>query len=402
MEDMLVEPETIRCLIAQTVPALPPRPVPLLDVAGLVLTAPVVAPFNLPRFTNAAMDGFALASADTLHPPTRLRIVGRSLAGAPSERSVGSGETVAIATGAMLPTGADTVVPIEEVELDGLEVLIPTRLVTGRHVRQMGEDMAAGQLVLAVGTVLGPGQLAALASLGLHEVVAHPRPHVAIVPTGDEIRPAGSRLEEGQAYDAVSVPLAALVAEAGAVATLQPPAGDDPERLMSALRQAAHHADAIFTVGGVSVGDRDLISRLGGPVAVRAFRVALRPARPFAFGQAFGKPLLCLPGNPASALAAFEEFGWPAILGMLGKPPGLRPAVRAVLAEPLTRTPGILHLVRATVWREGGRLWARSAGQQGAAMMHSLAQANAWAVIPSGTGELPAGSEIDVRMFGEA
>ena len=170
---------------------------------------------------------------------------------------------------------------------------------------------------------------------------------------------------------------------------------------MSALRQAAHHADAIFTVGGVSVGDRDLISRLGGPVAVRAFRVALRPARPFAFGRAFDKPLLSLPGNPASALAAFEEFGRPAILGMLGKPPALRPAVRAVLAEPLPQTPGILHLVRATVWREDGRLWARSAGQQGAAMMHSLARANAWAVIPGGARELPAGSEIDVRVFGE-
>src|SRR5947209_2911415 len=258
MEDRLVEPEAIRSLISDAAPPLAPRRVPLLDVAGLVLAAPVVASFNLPRFANSAMDGFALRSADTVQPPACLQIVGRSLAGAPCQRSVHPGEAVAIATGAMLPTGADTVVPIEEARLEGLDVLIPTRLTTGQHVRQEGEDVAAGQVVLAAGTVLGPGQLAAIASLGLSHVVAHPRPRVAIVPTGDEIRPPGSRLQEGQAYDAISVPLAALVAEVGAVAALQPPAGDDPETLMSALRQAAAHADAIVTGEWVSFGRRDL------------------------------------------------------------------------------------------------------------------------------------------------
>ena len=129
--------------------------------------------------------------------------------------------------------------------------------------------------------------------------------------------------------------------------------------------------------------------------------MALRPARPFAFGRAYGKPLFALPGNPASALAAFEEFVRPAILALLGKPPQLRPSVRAVLTEALLQQPGTLHLVRATVWCDGDCLRARVAGSQGAGMIHSLAAANAWAVIPPDVAALPAGSEIDVRMLGE-
>ena len=381
-------------------PALPPRPVPLVEADGLVLAAALVAPGELPRFTNAAMDGFALRSADTLRAPARLQVVGRYRAGAPFEGSVQPGEAVAIATGAALPMGADTIAPIEEVQQWGAAILVPDTLEPGRHVRSAGEDVAAGQVLVERGIVVGPGQLAAAAALGFASVFVHPRPRVAILPTGDEIQPAGSRLGPGETYDAVSVALAVLLAEAGAVPMVTPPVVDEPGALMGALGAAARDADAILTTGGVSVGDRDLLPRLFGPVAVQGFRVALRPARPFAFGTAFGTPLFCLPGNPASALAAFEELVRPAVLGMLGKPPVLRPALRAVLGESLPGSPGSLHLVRAAVWRDGSRLCARSAGRQGAGMMHSLAGANAWAIIPSGTSELPAGSVVDVRMLG--
>ncbi len=397
----LVEPEAVRRLVLAELGPLPPRPVPLPEVHGLVLAEPVEAPFDLPRFDNSAMDGFAVRSTDTACPPTLLRVVGRSLAGVPSDLSIGPGEAVAIATGAMMPDGADAVAPLEEVEVDGADLVVRAPVPSGRHVRRAGEDVSVGRVVLRPGTVLGPGQLAAAASLGLPQLVVHPRPRVAIIPTGDEVRPAGSLLEQGEIYDAVSVPLAALVGQIEAVARVQPPAPDRPRALMGALRRASQHVDALITVGGVSVGERDFISALSGPVAVRTFRVALRPARPFAFGRAYGKPLFALPGNPASALAAFEEFVRPGILALLGKPPELRPAVQAVLSEALLQQPGTLHLVRATVWCDGDCLRARVAGSQGAGMIHSLAAANAWAVIPADVASLPAGSEIDVRMLGE-
>jgi molybdopterin molybdotransferase len=397
-----IDPGTLRRLFAGAENILPPRAVPLAEADGLVIAAPLVAPFGLPRFSNSAMDGFAIRSADARDGQVRLKIVGRSLAGMPFRGVLGTGEAVAIATGAPLPAGADSVVPIEEVEVAGATVLVRRAPAPGRHIRWAGEDVTGGQEVVGRGVALGPGQLAAAAALGVAQLIAYPRAKVAIVPTGDEIAPPGGDLGPAQSYDAVSVALAALLGEAGALPVPRGPAADDPDILTGALVAAAEQADAVISIGGVSVGERDLISRLGGPVRARAFRVRLRPARPFAFGTVCGRPLFCLPGNPGSALAAFEELVRPAILGMMGKAQALRPAVRATLSEDLTQSAGDLHLVRVTVWRKADRLLARPAGRPGAGMMHSLALANAWAVVPSGVGDLPAGSEVDVRMLGAA
>jgi molybdopterin molybdotransferase len=267
-------------------------------------------------------------------------------------------------------------------------------------VRTPGEDVRAGETILDAGTVLGPGQLAAAAALGMRDLMVHPRPRVAVLPTGDEIRSPGEPLGAGQIYDAVSAPLALLIREVGALALPFGPAPDEPRALAAAVREAGAAADAVVTIGGVSVGPMDLICRLPGVGdEIRGFRLALRPAKPFAFGRAFGVPLFGLPGNPGAALVAFEELVRPALLAMLGKDPSVRPAVRATLAEPLVQKAGRLHLVRAEVWREGGRLWARAAGDQGAAMIHSLARAQAWAAIPPDIEELPAGAEVQVRLL---
>ena len=379
---------------------LPARLVALGEAAGLVLAEGVAAPFDLPRFTTSAMDGFAVRGAE-VRPSARLRVVARSMAGAPWMGTLGPGEAVAIATGGLVPPGADTVVPIEQVSVDGSFAVITEPARPGQHVRQAGEDVRAGEVVLPAGMALGATQLAGAAALGLTELLVRPRPAVAIIPTGDEVRPGGARLQPGEVFDAVSVALAVLVAQAGGVPVRREPVPDDPDALLRALGAASAAADLILTVGGVSVGDRDLLARLGDQVELTSVRVALRPARPFAFGTAFGTPLLALPGNPASALASFEEFARPAILALLGKPPVPRPAALAVLAEPLAGAPGVLNLVRARVWREGGRLMAASAGSQGAGSLGSLALANAWAVLPAGTAPLASGAEVDVRIIGE-
>ena len=196
----LVAPETVRAEVLAELGPLPPRSVSLEEADRLVLARPVVAPFDLPRFGNAAMDGYAVRAADTAPGGARLRVVGRSLAGEPCRVRVGPGEAVAIATGAPLPEGADAVVPVEEVAggegPDRIEV--PAPVPAGRNVRAAGEDLRAGDTVLEAGSVLGPGQLAAAAALGLAQVVVHPRPRVAIVPTGQEVAPPGDRWARGR------------------------------------------------------------------------------------------------------------------------------------------------------------------------------------------------------------
>ncbi|HXF57857.1 MAG TPA: gephyrin-like molybdotransferase Glp [Actinomycetota bacterium] len=399
--EALAPVEDVRALVLSSVAPLPPRQVPLAEAGGLVLAEPVVAPFDLPPFPNAAMDGFAVRSADTAPAPAALRLVGEALAGRPFGGRVGPGEAVAVATGAVLPEGADAVVPLEEASVQGERVVVGQPVPPGRHVRGRGEDVRAGEVLLPAGTVLGPGQVAAAAATGREAVAVHPRPRAAVVPTGDEVVPAGRTPGPGQVHDAVSPALAVLVGEVGAVPLLRPVAPDDPGRLLDALEEAAARSDVLVTVGGASRGERDLVSRLEAGEAGRvvSFRVALRPAKPFAFGRAFGVPLFGLPGNPASALAAFEELVRPALLAMMGRRPATRPSVRAFLAEDFEQRPGRLHLVRAEAWREGGRLLVRPAGRQGAGMVHSLARANAWMVVGPEVTSLPAGAEVEVRLL---
>ena len=397
----LVSPADVRAAVLATVRPLAPKRMTPVEAAGLVLAEPLVATMDLPPFDNAAMDGFAVRSADTELAPATLEVSGSAFAGHPFGPAVTSGQAVSIATGAALPAGTDSVVAIEDVDVEGERVVVRQPVPPGQHVRKAGEDIRAGSLVLGSGAVLGPGQLAAVAAFGLTAVFVHPRPRVAILPTGDELRGPGERLAPGQIYESVSAPLAALVREVGAEPLVRPPAKDDEEALARAVEEAAGASDAVISVGGVSMGHRDLIRTLGRSSGVRTLQVALRPARPFAFGEAFGVPLFGLPGNPASALAAFEELVRPALMALLGKRPDVRPSVRATLAEAFTQRPGRLHLVRVEVWREPEGLRARPSGRQGAGMIHSLARAEGWAVIPPEVEELPPGSEIDVRLLVE-
>ncbi len=406
----LILPEALRGTIVRAIGRLPPEPTRLVDVSGQVLAEPLVAPFDLPRFANAAMDGYAVRSEDLMREETvSLRRVGTSLAGHPFAGSVTPGTAASIATGAMLPQGADAVVPIEYVTVDGDHVVVAGPIEAGSEVRSVGEDVRAGDVVVEAGAVMGPGQVAAAAALGMASVLAFRRPVVAVLPTGDEVRPPGQPLDPGQVHDAASAALSALISEAGAIPLARAVAPDDVAALGRAIDAAAGEADAIVTVGGASMGERDCLRALAeeagrqdAPSPLTPFQVALRPARPFAFGLVHGVPLFGLPGNPASALAAFEELVRPALMAMLGRPPSVRPSARATLAEPLAQKPGRLHLIRAEVWRDDrGKLWARPAGRQGAGMIHSLARAQAWAVVPPDVSELPRGSEVDVRLLVE-
>jgi molybdopterin molybdotransferase len=300
-----------------------------------------------------------------------------------------------------MPTGADAVVPVEMAELDGETVIIGRAVEPGRHVRAAGEDLLAGRLVLSAGTILGPGQLAAAAAMGRDHLVVPPRPIVSVVPTGDELRPPGAELGPGQIHDAISAPLGALLAELNAVADVHPITRDDQAALADAVHAAASTADLVLTIGGISVGERDLVRQLGGTIELVPIQVALRPGRPFAFGRVAGVPLCGLPGNPAAALASFEEFIRPVVLALQGKPPSLRPSLRATLTGPIKLRPGRLHLVHCRIWWEAGHLRAQPLVGRGTSSFAAMAGGNALAVIPADATDAPAGAEVAVRPLTE-
>jgi molybdenum cofactor synthesis domain-containing protein len=396
--------------------------VPLGRTAGAVLAEPLVARLDLPPFSNSAMDGFAVCAADLAQRPgrphkrARLRIAGRIAAGDAAHATLTPGQAWAIATGATLPEGADAVVRIEDALVEGsptvegswadgawMEAAVEVR--PGMNVRHRGEDVAAGDVLAEPGTRMGPGQLAAAAAAGVASLLVHPRPSVAIIPTGDEVSPPGCPLPPGHVHDAVSIPLAALLEEAGAVPAPLPVVADRPDAVQAAVRAAAGAHDLVVTIGGVSVGARDFVGHNAGLPEIQSVRLALRPARPFAFGRIGRAVVLCLPGNPGSALVAFEELVRPVVLALAGRPPRPRPSVSALLAEPLVGKPGKVGVVPCKVWagpcRPDGSstLMARRAGRGGP--ISALADANAWAVIPADRPSFPAGATIEVRLLSD-
>jgi molybdenum cofactor synthesis domain-containing protein len=375
---------------------LPTRPVvvPLDEALGCVAAGPVVATGPVPLFANSQMDGYALRAAHAA-AGARLRVVGAVAAGEGAATPVGAGEAVRIMTGAPLPDGADAVCPVEQTSTEdgGFVVVVRRPVAPGDYVRRAGEDIEAGQVVIETGTVLGPGHLGVLASLGASEVLVHRRPRVGVVSTGDELAEAGEELGPGAIRDANRPALLAAVRAAGCEATDLGIVADDEERIAALLTGAATHCDALITSGGVSVGDRDYVKVVLDKLtagAMRWMQVAIKPAKPFAFGTlaATGGPLFGLPGNPVSAMVSFELFVRPALRQMAGHRQLDRPTVDGVADEDLARgRDGKLHLVRVVAqFGADGRVHVRSSGGQASHMLRAMAAANALALLPDGDG----------------
>ena len=396
----LASVEEVTALIAATVKVLPAATLPLAQAAGRVLAEAVCAPMPLPRFDNAAMDGYTVRAADvagaTEGAPVMLRLVAPSVAGQAMPPRLPAGHACPIATGAPLPAGADAVVMLEHaVERDG-EVLVGRPVDRGRHVRRRGEDVPAGSELLHAGQVLTAGQLVAAAALGRTALAVRRPPRVTTVLTGTEVVSPGRPLGGNQVFDAVGPALQALLAHAGCGTATLGPIDDDPSLLAATLLDAAAGSDAVITVGGASVGRRDHLKQvLRDHGELHTWRVALRPAKPFVFGAIAGTPLFGLPGNPASALAAYEVFVRPALLAMQGRRDD-RLRLQAELTESFSQAPGRLHLVRAHCWARADRHLVRPVGAQGAGMVHALAAANAWMVVPAEVDHLPAGALVEV------
>ncbi len=387
-----------RRIILESVAPLGAEVVAALDAVGRVVAEDVKAPFDLPRWDNSAMDGFAFRAADAA--AGALRVSGFVPAGATPAGALAEGAAARVLTGAPIPPGADTVVPIEHTEEQGGAVRLLRPVRAGQNVRRSGADLRAGDVVLAAGTVLGPADLSALASCSRLAVPVVRRARVAILSTGDELVEPGAPLAPGLIHDSNSGALAAAVRQAGAEPALLGIARDDREALRRLLREGLA-ADALVTSAGVSVGDRDLVREVLEELGVRQlfWKVDVKPGRPTAFALAGTTPVFSLPGNPVATLLTFDQLVRPALLRMMGHARVLRPLVPATLRDGLQRKPGRAELVRVRLERSGGGLVASSAGDQATGMLRTLLRADGIVVVPAERGAIEPGGAVEVQVL---
>lgn len=415
--------EALRSVLAEAAP-LPAELVEAGAALGRVLAAPVAARRTLPPADCSAMDGYALRAADVAEAgPGRavcLRVSSEVAAGGRAA-PLGPGEAARIFTGAPLPRGADAVVPQEQAEALAAagQVRIAVAAPPGAHIRRAGEDVRAGDEVLAAGARLGPGQIGMLAALGRTLAAVHRRPRVALLSSGDELVEPDGDVSGGRIVSSNAYALAAQCREAGALPINLGIARDDPEALAALLR-AGLEADVLVSTAGVSVGDHDHVRPVLAALGCRLvfWGVRVKPGYPVAFGIFDGAPadgapgaapgagpgrrgplVFALPGNPVSAMVSFEQLVRPVLLRMGGHRNLSRPLLRAELGETLRKSAGRLHYVRVRLSREGGRILARSTGNQSSGALHSMTLADGLLIFPEAATELLKGSEARVQLL---
>ena len=399
----LVPVDEARERVLSKIEPLPPLQLPLTDAYGCVAARDLVSAVDLPEFASSGMDGFAVRSADVTGAgpasPAELKVVGRAMIGHRHEATVGIGEAVVIATGAPIPAGADTIVPIENAEEDAGLVRVFAPAEEGHHIRPRGEDVREGDVLVAAGKRLGAPEVGLLANAGVPHPLVHPRPRVIVISTGDELIPPTEEPSFGQVRDANAYTLFGALKEAGAMPVMAGIVRDDPESLKETVLNFEVQADAFVSSGGVSVGERDVVKaaffRRGD---IDFYRVAMQPGMPQGFGQVEGKPFFGLPGNPVSSMVTFELFVRPALLKMGGHTRLFRPRVRARAAQAIDN-PGIRRgYLRVRLSGEGPDVLARSTGDQGSGILRSMLLADGLAVVAPDT-RIGPGQSVEVILL---
>ncbi len=379
---------------------LPARDVPLDQALGLVVARDVLARDSVPGFDNSAYDGYAVQSADlaaaSAATPARLRVVDEIPAGRVSSVTLQPGEAARIMTGAPVPAGADAVVGFEDTDrtdwgylgtdpggetADRREVAVLERAESGENVRPAGGDIRAGSVVVRAGRRLGPAEIGVLGSVGVSTVHAHPRATAAIIPTGDEIVEIDAGIQAGQVRNSNAWALEAATRALGAEPRRLPITGDTVEALQAAMTKGSE-SDVIVTIGGVSMGDYDLVTNvLGSEGRMDFWQINMRPGKPLAYGQVHGTPVIGLPGNPVSSMVCFALFVRPALLRLMGHRDLTHPRVQALAGERFRSAQGKRTYLRVQVRRADGRLVCTSAGDQSSYRMSSLVAGNGLAVL---------------------
>lgn len=418
-EDMLSVEEAYRQIMACFSP-LEIEEKPILECLGQTLAVEVRSPLSLPPLANSGMDGYAVRREDIAgaseQTPVNLRVIGLVAAGQVPDRPVEPGTAIRIMTGAPVPEGADTVVPFEETDEISRrntgrplsDIDIQADLPLGCNVRPAGEDVQAGELVLEAGTVIRPSEMGVLASLGLARARVIRRPLVSVLSTGDELASLGEQLAGGKIYDSNTFSVAASVVAAGGIPKILGIARDNLEDMHRKLEEVAD-SDLLVTSAGVSKGDYDVVKDvLTERGDINFWSVRMRPAKPLAFGMLRGDsvrgtgrpiPLMGLPGNPVSAMVAFEMFARPAIRTMLGRRRLARPMVEGVLTGPIYNTDGRRVYARVEAEKRDGVYYANPTGPQGSNILTSMSRANALAICPEDLPRKEAGERVDIIML---
>ena len=386
-------------VVGKTVKPLPPRLLPLAEAAGLVLAEETRSCVDLPPADNSAMDGYAYGFAGQ-RAGDRLPVTDFIPAGVLRTETVPPGRCVKIMTGAPLPPGCDTVVPIEETEESDGQVRLLKAGRQGEHVRYCGEEIRKDEILLSAGTLLSPGEIGLLAAAGVAQVRVYPRPRVAVLSTGDELVELGAERRPGQIVNSNSYLLAARLRELGCEVVPLGIGGDEPESLRALLREG-FKADMLITSGGVSMGDRDLVQEVLHSLGfVKGFwKVAIKPGKPVLFGTVAGKPVFGLPGNPAASAATLEIFAAPAARLLAGAANPLPPRLPARLGAGIPaggkRETFLWGRLR---WADGGYVFDPHL-RQGSGQNRSLQGAHALLAVPVGAPALTAGETAEVLLL---
>ncbi len=384
---------------------LDPETLPILDALNRVLAEDVHSDMDIPPLTNTAMDGYAVRVDDVADAsperPARLKVVADLAAGYVLEQPLQPGTAVRIMTGAPIPPGAEAVVPFENVEIEGDEVLIFKPYAMWKNIRHAGEDVKRGQLVLPKGKVLRPQEIGMLAALGRATVQVHRRPRVAVLSTGDEVIDVTDPWQPGKIRDANGYSVSALILKYGGEPVRLGIAPDTIEALTAKIREALElGVDFILTSGGVSMGDFDVVKKvLASEGEMHFWRARMKPGKPMAFGVIQGVPLLGLPGNPVSSMISFELFARPAILTMLGKTKLEKPLVDAILVEPVKRKDNRRHYLRVWLEEKEDQTYAHLTGDQGSGILLSMVQADGLAIIPEELNSTPPNFPVNVMIL---
>jgi molybdopterin molybdotransferase len=398
---------SLEAALSQILAAMHPlgmEKVNLLDALGRVIGEDIAASRSIPPKNNAAMDGYALRSADirgaSPEKPVVLDVIEDIPAGAIPQKRVGQGQAARIMTGAPVPDGADAVMRMEDTEKDGQRVRIFVEAPEGHDIRLAGEDVRQGEKVISRGDIIRPAEIGMLAALGRSFISVYQKPLVAILATGDELVDVDENPSPWQIISSNSYALAAQVLGCGAIPLQIGIAKDTREDLVAKFKSAMR-ADIIISSGGVSVGDYDLVKEIMKEVGnnMQFWQVAMRPGKPLAFGSLEGIPIFGLPGNPVSSMVSFEQFVRPSILKMMGHRNLFRKTIRALLKESIDKKKGVRHFIRAHIIFEDGRYRAVSTGEQGSGILKSMVQANGLIVLPEDAASAKAGDMVTVQLI---
>jgi len=394
--------------LASMLPAFSPlgeEEVHLTESAGRYLSREVRARFDSPPFDNSAMDGYAVRATDvasaTKDTPVRLPVRGESRAGGPLPEHLEPGAACRIFTGAPMPAGADAIVIQEDTDRDGDEVGIRESSPEGKHVRAQGSDVSSGALLLHAGARLWPGEIGLLASQNIDHVHVFRPPKVAILSTGDELRQLGDDLEPGMIINSNVYVLTEMLRAVGAIPIALPAARDSLTEIEAALRTALE-ADVVITTGGVSVGEYDFVNEAFENVGIEPmfWKVRIKPGKPASFAKYQGKPVIGVPGNPISAMVAFEVLIAPCLRKMLGDPQPHPEPVVARLRDSYHRRPGRVEIARAVATREGDEIVVALHRLQGSGSLPSFVGVNALVILPANRAELAAGEKVEAILWG--